>query len=292
MSSNPFATPVYDKQASMLNFNELNLSSTWGDRLSSGNDMIVALAASSKTEMSGTGKTTLGIQLCRKFDASPSPFDASEQATLSSEDVANELYPNLPERSAILFDEAQGTAQSDGIDNRRAMADAVVKMSRAAATYRYKQHPLIIIAQSTRWIDSRMMDIIDRLVLIQETDQDRGYGRAIVFDHYFDDLSDDKQEYTPAIEDIFWRPLPDDDPDYKALHEKKEAAGDPSSNNSDNGREKISKTEEQQIQDAQLFHDEFGVAWRKVGDYPGMEKSGEWYRQKIKDREDDGSDDE
>jgi hypothetical protein len=288
MSANPFATPVYDRKAAVMDFEKLNLSQTWHDRLSSGNDMIVAIAASSKTEMSGTGKTTLGLQLCRKFDASPSPFDATEQATLSSEDVADTLYPNLEPRSAILFDEAQGTAQSDGIDNRRAMADAVVKMSRAAATYRYKQHPLIIIAQSTRWIDSRMMDIIDRLILIQETDQDKGYGRAIVFDHYFDDLSSDKQEYTPAIEDIYWRPLPDDDPDYIAMHEMKQAAGDPHSGEDDEGEGEVAtKTEEQQIQDAKLFHDEFGVAWRKVGDFPGMEKSGEWYRQEIKDREGD-----
>jgi hypothetical protein len=289
MATKPGFEPLYDSRNAVQSIAESDLMQTWQKRLRNDNDMIVAIAASSKTEMSGTGKTTLGIQLARHMNESNGPFVADEHGTLSSEAVADELYPNIDHRAPILFDEAQGTANSDGIDNRRAMADAVLNMSRAAATYRYKQIPLVLITQSTRWIDSRMMDIIDRLILIQETNQRASFGRAVVFDHYFDDLSDEKQEYTPAVEDLYWRPLPADDPDYQAMHEMKRQAGDPTTDDTEADEDAPTKSESQQILDAIELHDNHGVPWRKVAEFPGMEFSGEYYRQAAEDCEDSDS---
>lgn len=221
--SSAVTSSMYEESdETVQDFRDLDLYRTWKERMQSENDMIICIAASSRTEMSGTGKSTLAVQLGRAFDCSDSPFDAGEQASLSADEVAKEYYPNLPKGSAIIFDEAQGTLGEDGVDNRRSMADAVVKMSRSAAQHRWKQMTLIIVTQSTRWIDSRMMELIDRLILIQEKNHHQGWARAVIFDHYFDDLASDKQEYTPAVEDIYWRPLPKDDPDYQKLHELKE----------------------------------------------------------------------
>lgn len=284
-----FAQPVYTESAEILDFEELDLYSTWQDRMKSGNDLIVAIAASSRTEMSGTGKTTLATQLCRKFDDTDDGFSAEEKATLSSDAVANELYPNVEERSAVLFDEAQGTASSDGLDNRRAMADEVMKMSRAAATHRWKQISLVIVSQSTRWIDSRMMDILDRLILIQEKNHDQGWARAVIFDHYFRDLpSNDKAERTPAIEDIYWHPLPDDDPDYQALHEMKAEAG--KTNNNETAEEKEEKIPKpKQVEIAAYLHGE-GESWIDIAAKPFMEYSREYYRKEVNKKQ--GEDDE
>jgi hypothetical protein len=107
------------------------------------------------------------------------------------------------------------------------MANEVIKMSRSAATYRYKQPTLIIITQSTRWLDSRLMDLLDRIILVQETNHDEGWARGIVFDHWFEDLASERKEYHPALEDIYWRPLPSDDEDYQTLHRLKEEASQP-----------------------------------------------------------------
>jgi len=204
-------------------FENSALYQTWQRRvLKSDNDFIVGIAASSRSPISGTGKTTLAVRLARQFDASPDGFDASEQASLSSEKVAEELIPDLPTGTSIIFDEAQGTLASDGVDARRSMANAVVRMARSAAQYRKRQHTLLMVSQSTDWIDSRMMDLLDRLVVIQER------GRAVIYDHYRDDLpsAHEPNEYTPSVEEISWQALPDEDPDYQALDELKEQAND------------------------------------------------------------------
>jgi len=209
--------PVLDQQASAKPFQKSELLATQRDRIREDNDMIVCISPSSKTEGSGTGKTTLGIRACRWFDMSETRWNAEKQASLDSTVVAEKLYPDLPAGSAILFDEAQGTLDSDGVDARRAMSDAVVRMARSAAQHRTKHHTLVMVTQSTQWLDSRMMDIIDRLVLIQERDFEREWARAVTFDYYYDDLGGSKNEYTPSIEDVYWRPLSTDDPDYQHI---------------------------------------------------------------------------
>jgi predicted ATPase len=210
-------------------FTDSELYQLWRERvILDDNDLIVAVAASSRTEISGTGKSTLAIQMARHFDNSSTGFDAENKATLHASEMAQELYPMCESQSALIFDEAQGTIDSDGVDSRRAMANSVVQMSRAAAQYRKRQHSLIIVAQSTDWIDSRMMELIDRLVLIQEKDVRRGYARAVSFDHYREDLPSNGgiKERTPAIEDLLWQPLTEQDEDYQTIERMKEQVGD------------------------------------------------------------------
>jgi hypothetical protein len=146
------------------------------------------------------------------------------------------------------------------------MANAVVRMARAAAQFRKRQHTLIIVAQSTDWIDSRMMDLLDRLILIQQ----RGYAR--VYDHYRDDLpsSSSSNEYTPVIERLHWRQLPDDDEDYQALDELKEQANDGDEEEQDTGL-----TKQQQIELAQSLRDE-GWTLREIAEHDMIEYGYTW----------------
>jgi hypothetical protein len=272
-----------DAGAALGSMEDSELHGTWHDRvIKDDNDFIVAIAASSRTGLSGTGKTTLGVTLAEHFDRSPGGFDAETQASLDSEAVANELIPDLPQKSAIIFDEAQGTLSSDGVDSRRGMASAVVDMARAAAQFRKRQHTLIIIAQSTDWIDTRMMDLIDRLILIQEKNPREEFARAVTFDHYRDDLPSNTtaKQYTPAIEDIYWEPVPMDSDNYGAMDQMKEAAGGKSNKGGDT--EQVS--EDRQIALAANFlrnHED--ATLRDLPKQEWAEYSREWYRTRLKD---------
>jgi tRNA A37 N6-isopentenylltransferase MiaA len=252
-------------------FEESDLYQLWERRVKkSDNDLIIAIAASSRSPISGTGKTTLAIRLAREFDATGGGFDGEEKASLDSEVVAEELIPELEPKSSIIFDEAQGTLASDGVDSRRGMANAVVRMARAAAQYRKRQHTLIIVAQSTDWIDSRMMDLIDRLVLIQQ----RGYAK--VYDHYRDDLpsASASNEYTPVKERIRWHSLSSDDGDYEALDNLKEQANDKET-------EEQAVDKSRQIAKAATAYHEQDLTWREIEQKSWAEFSREWYRTEV-----------
>jgi hypothetical protein len=262
-------------------FNDTDLKATWKRRvLKSDNDFIIGIAASSRTPISGTGKTTLAVRLARHFDASDGGFDAQKKAALSSEAVSEDLIPKLPARSSIIFDEAQGTLSSDGVDSRRAMANAVVDMARSAAQFRKRQHTLLVVSQSSDWIDSRMMDLLDRLIIIQER------GRAVVYDHYRDDLpnSGESREYTPAKEEISWKALPDDDPDYQALDRMKEEAG--GQGGAGDGEEDISLTKAQQKVLAQSLRDE-GWTLVRIADHPQIDFERSWVSEHTEVTDDD-----
>jgi hypothetical protein len=231
-------------QAEVNTFTDSELYQLWKERvLFDDNDLIVAIAASSRTEISGTGKSTLAVTMARHFDNSSTGFDAENKATLHATEMANELYPRCESQSALIFDEAQGTLDSDGVDSRRAMANSVVTMSRAAAQYRKRQHSLILVTQSTDWIDSRMMELLDRLVLIQEKNVRKGFARAVCFDHYREDLPSNGgvEERTPAIEDIMWTPLSESDPDYQVIEKMKEQVGDAGSDDEEGTAEDLVK---------------------------------------------------
>jgi hypothetical protein len=262
-------------------FERSELYNKWQERVvHDDNDFIIAIAASSRTGLSGTGKTTLGVTLAEKLDRSPGGFDAAEQASLDSTEVANDLIPELPQQSAIIFDEAQGTLDSDGVDARRGMASAVIDMARAAAQFRKRQHTLIIIAQSTDWLDSRMMDLIDRLVLIQEKNPHEEYARAVTFDHYRDDLPSNTsaKQYTPAIENLYWEPVPMGSANYQAMDRMKEEAG--ISDDTEGGKDK-ELSDEQRKELARTLYEEYGLSQSDVAQHPMIDRSQGWVSQVV-----------
>jgi len=263
-------------------FERSELHAKWHERvIADDNDFIIAIAASSRTALSGTGKTTLGITLAEHFDRSPGGFSAAEQASLDSEAVANDLIPDLPKQSAIIFDEAQGTLSSDGVDSRRGMASAVVDMARSAAQFRKRQHTLIIIAQTTDWIDGRMMDLIDRLLLIQQKDPHAEYARCVTFDYYRDDLPSNTtaKEYTPAIEDLYWEPVPEDSENYHILDNLKEEAGEKCQADDDD----LDSKEKQVSRALKFLSENEDATLRDIPKQSWANYSREWYRIRMDD---------
>lgn len=269
-------------ERSTSEFGKTDLHRTWKERvIHDNNDFIVGIAPSSRTAISGTGKTTLAVKLAEHYDRTRRGFVARDKAALDAGTVANDLIPDLEARSAVVFDEAQGTLGDDGVDSRRGMASSVIDMARAAAQFRKRQHTLLVVTQSTSWIDSRMMELLDRLILIQEKNAQKGYARAIVFDQYRRDLpGGDRSTRTPAIEEIKWGPCEPDNRNYAELDRKKEQATD----ESDQDGEDASLSKEQQIELAKSLREE-GWTVRKIADHDLIEYSRSWISDKT--REDD-----
>jgi hypothetical protein len=264
-------------------FTKTDLHRTWKERvIHDNNDFIVGIAPSSRTAISGTGKTTLAVKLAEHFDRTSRGFVARDKSALDAGTVANDLIPDLEARSAVVFDEAQGTLGDDGVDSRRGMASSVIDMARAAAQFRKRQHTLLIVTQSTSWIDSRMMELLDRLILIQEKNAKKGYARAIVFDQYKRDLPGGNQSTrTPAIEEIKWGPCEPDNRNYAELDRKKEhATADSGQDDEDTG---LTKTQQKEL--AKTLREE-GWTVRKIANHDLIDYSRSWVSDATRDDND------
>lgn len=261
----------------LTDFEETDLHKTWRERVHhDNNDFIVGIAASSQTPISGTGKTTLAVKLAEHFDQTARGFVARDKAALNAGSVANDLIPDLNARSAVVFDEAQGTLGDDGVDSRRGMASSVINMVRAAAQYRKRQHTLLLVTQSTGWIDSRMMELLDRLILIQEKNARKGFARAIVFDQYKRDLPGGNQATrTPAIEEIRWGPCAADNRNYAELDRMKEQA------TSENESENEELSSEQKAILAEELYKYSDLSQSEIADHDRIDMSQSWVSQVV-----------
>lgn len=222
--------------------------------LDSDNDLVVVIAAASKSAVSGVGKTTMAVSLARYFDNSDDGFNAEEKTTLDPKTFAHNLLTDeeaVPDQSAVVFDEAQGTLSSRGADARRSMADSVMDVTTAISTLRFRQVSCIIVSQSTKWIDKRIDDVLDALILIQDWDGEE--ARAEVFSTYYNDLETSPTRYTEHVDTITWPALPEDDPDYSYLHELKEKSA--LQQGSEDEDEDQSLPKEYQIRIAQDYRD-------------------------------------
>lgn len=207
-----------DEDVELVPWDESWLKEKQQEALEKDNDFIVLIAPSSKSSISGVGKTTLAICFCRDFDGTEDGWSAEEKSTLDARQFARELMNNpdkIDDKSAALFDESQGTLSDSGADARRAMANSVLDVSRALATLRYRQITAVLVTQATGWIDDRIELLSDALVLIQDR------GHAVVYTHYFNDLNPSKEYHERQVE-IEWDALPEDDPDLQELHRLKE----------------------------------------------------------------------
>lgn len=248
--------------------------------LDSDNDFIVVIAAASKSAISGVGKSTLAAEFCRTFDASTVGWSAEQKATLNPQRFAHGLLADeesIQNQSAVMFDEMQGTLSSRGTDSRRSMADSVIDVSAALSTLRFRQCTAVLVTQSTKWIDKRIDDILDALVLVQQQDPVTGEVQAEVFDTYYNDLELSPSRYTERIDTITWSPLPDDDPDYAALHEmKKQSATNQASEAEDeDGEDELKVPKEKQIEIAQELRNE-GIIAEKIASKPFIEYGQDW----------------
>lgn len=268
----PYRTPKDD-------FTKSELYRKWERRVvESDNDFVVVIAAASKSAVSGVGKTTLGITCARYFDASPPGFDAEQKATLNSDEFSRDLLTDdeedrVPNQSAIIFDEAQGTLGDQGADARRSMAQSVMDISTAIATMRFRQNTAIIISQSTKWIDKRIDDLLDALILVQERDPVRGTVKAKVFETYYNDLSLSPTRYTEKMDEVTWPALPKSDPDYQYLHNLKQQSA--LNNIEEESEEEQSLPKDKQMEIAQELRDK-GFTLVEIADSALIEYGRSW----------------
>lgn len=263
---------------------ESKLYHDWYTKVGEGypNDFIIAISANpATTGVSGTGKTTLGSVLAKHhFDHSEAGFDANVSYTLDPSTFAYDAYDATGEFGTIIYDEAQGTAASSGMNSKKWMKNEVIDAVNAIATRRSERKTVIIISQSIQRVVKDLYDLIDAWLLIHdEVDHVATYYK--VHPNVFDFKSQTVK--TPGVENITWQPLAPDDPDYQLMEQKKDE--------SKRGQREFSPDEEdeddlgyegmqtlhnladmpKEVRDKNIkFLDELGVTHETIGEAAGL----------------------
>jgi hypothetical protein len=209
-------------------FEENVLYRRWKRRVVEGdpNDFIIAISASPKsTGVSGTGKTTAALRLGKEyFDVSDSGFDAKTQATLDASELGK-MYRENEKGSCLIFDEAQGVSANQGVNARRAMASSTIDAIGNVAANRMRAMTLIIVSQNIKWLDKNLLDLVDCWIRIRKEPSHTDGPEATAYELYTSDMDfESRQTKTPAITDLTWSDIPDDDPDYQEMERMKEEA--------------------------------------------------------------------
>jgi len=243
------------------------------------NDYVLAISASGSSSMSGTGKTTAAVTFAKHFDASENGFDGAEKATLSVGEFAEKL-PDIPDHSAILYDEAQGIGDETGLDARRAMKAETLQAINNILANRDKNLTVIIAAQHLPSLDKRLPGLLDGWLLIT-TGADKPEGPKAKYHHSnladYDFNSPDVR--TPVKDVVTWDPLPPGDEDYAALEEKKQEAKAVAR---DAEEQELPKTVQAEL--AYNIKEGRDVPWSQVPDYSDrITYSGDYLRRVVKE---------
>ena len=211
----PGATPfIYSK-----------LYHDWYQRVACGdpNDYIIAISADPRsTGVSGTGKTTLGGGLAKRwFDHSEDGFDADIQYTLDPARLAYDMYNETGELSVLVGDEMQGTPATTGLNSKRSQKSEALDAINALAAGRSDRKTVILIVQDLKSLNKDALTFIDAWLLIRD-DYDYVATHYGVAPDVFDLKS--RETKTPGVEELTWDALDKDDPDYQVMEQKKEDA--------------------------------------------------------------------
>lgn len=153
----------------------------------------------------GTGKTTLAVQLAKHIDENGWTAD---MATLDPDTYADKYTSDdTPKRSCLILDEAEQAA-----DNRRSSSHGNVKLSHLWATMRYREIYSLTTLPSASMLDKRLKELADLYIVVVER------GVAVVYQTKVDDT--EGENYLRRLHRVRWEPL-DDDPEYQKLTEKK-----------------------------------------------------------------------
>lgn len=227
------------------------------------NDFVVAISASGKSTMSRTGKTTLETFLAEKLDQSDEGFNAEQKATLDAGELAYDVVPEVPNKSAVCLEEAQGSAGTTGMDARRGMKTEVIDSINAILNNGDKELTIIITAQHLPMLDKRLPPIVDAWLLIRHGPSSPRGPRGIHHGMLVEDYNfKDPQIKTPAYEEFSWPKIPHDNKNYQILEEKKQKAKQKYSEEDDGDGE---LPDEAQIQIAQEFRN-MGQSARWIAD--------------------------
>jgi hypothetical protein len=225
------------------------------------NDFLLVLSASSKSAVSGTGKTTVATGLAKTLDSSVSGFDAESQATLSAGELGYEIIPSVENRSAVIIDEAQGTpGAGSAMNKRRSMKTETIETISSILANRDKGLTIIVVVQQFQMLDAWLLPLVDAWLLIR---RGPGHPQGELATHHKVQVDDyDLQSptlKTPAIEDLRWPPLPADDPDYAVMERKKQEAKERSQGGDDN---EDGLPKQAQMKMAQAFREQgYSLQW-------------------------------
>jgi hypothetical protein len=190
------------------------------------NDFLTVISPSSKSAVSGTGKTTMGVGIGKRTDTSRSGFDADAQFTLNAGEFAYDIIPDSEPGSAVGIDEAQGTpGEGSGLNSKRAMKTTTMEAIGSVLANRDQHYHIIVIVQDFSSVTPDLYPAVDAWLLIRHGPGEPKGPLATYHKVHTDDydLGSNKVK-TPAIEDVSWPPLPKSDPDYKTMEQKKQKA--------------------------------------------------------------------
>jgi len=276
--------PLEQRRNPIRSIKGSRLYKDWYYRVGSGkpNDYIIAVSANPRTTgVSGTGKTTFALRLAKSyFDVKDSEFDATEQTTLDPDELSHQIYPNIDEGAAMIYDEAQGTPTSTGLNSKRTMKEESLTAINTIATRRKDRKTLIIVTQNIKSLVGDLYDYIDAWLLIQ--DDINYYATHYRVNPDVFDFETRKTE-TPGVENLTWDPYTKDDPDYAYLDKLKEEATKQQQADAEENQE---LPKELQAELAVAFKDANDLPWRKVAEaHDALTYSGEYLRQQAKDLE-------
>lgn len=189
------------------------------------NDHLIVVSASSRTPVSGTGKTTLATTIAKALDTSESGFDAESQAAFDLHEFGYEVISTVENGSAVIYDEAQGTQSGTGLNALRSQKTEAIDTINGLLNNRDKHLTAIVIVQDMKMLNTSLYGTVDNWILIRKGVEERGGPLATNHSLYKNDYDwGNPQSKTPALEDVTWDALPDDDSDYAAMERKKQAS--------------------------------------------------------------------
>ena len=200
------------------------------------NDFLTVVSASSKTSGSGSGKTTLATTLAELCDQTEDGFDAEERGTTDAGELAYNILPNIEQGAAVIYDEAQGAPGSDSVSSRRSMTAEAVDAINAILANRDMGPTIIMVGQQLGMLDKLLYHMIDAWLLIVRDPKQIGGPVAVHHELATNDYDlDNKSIKTPAIEDLEWRALPEDNENFQIMEHKKQLAKRRKSDSEDEG---------------------------------------------------------
>lgn len=239
------------------------------------NDYLICVSASSKTPVSGTGKTTVGAGICEALDRSPGPWDAEACATLSADEFANEVIPNAPDRGAVLMDESQGTpGAGSGLNRMRAMKTETMEAVGSVLANRDKNLTIVIIVQQFGMLFSDFYPVVDSWFLISAAPGQVGGPQIRHHRIYTDDYPDAGGGMrTPIVETLSWPALAEDHAAYDVLDRKKQESKTKGSAGSEKTDNSLSDGQQKRL--AQSLRAE-GWTLREIAEHDMIEYSYSW----------------
>jgi hypothetical protein len=173
-------------------------------RHAQGRDLKVVITQ--RNSETGGGKTTLAVFLALSWDVNG--WDGEQKGTVDPEEFLN-IYPELPEHSCIIMDEAEE------LDARRSMASENVEFSKHWMTMRTRQIDSILTLPATSALDKRLLELADVRINV------KGRGKGSVYRIKIDDHNPERGPQEWHMHEIEWPDL-SEHPEYQKLDAQKQ----------------------------------------------------------------------